>query len=480
MKEVSPLENYASELNCMITEKLHLIYGETVPAFVSQRVKAEQSIILQRGYDKVYLIAQELVRSSLEQGQPVTARGRICCSLIAFLIGITEVDPLPPHYVCPHCKHAELEIDNLWKCGADLPDRLCPICGGQYRKSGFHMPFEIFLAAPEDEGLPEIELDFTKEYLDRAIAHKDALFSKYGCSDAEGALWRLEVSDNGCLSIFHTLQTLTGVNPQTIPLDDPDTISLFSSTEKLGYRDEPLLRPTDTGVIGFWSCCKYEELRPKQFGNLVRLFGSPCAGKLWPGNTWRSVLGGGANYGESVVFRDDILLYLRRHGVEQETAYRITEVIGEGQLEGHDMAQRWVNVMRSHGVPDRYIRPLFKIDYLSYKAQAVTSVMIDYRLMWFDLYYPLAFYCACFSNSTSAAEATVICRGIDAVKTGLQTLMDDWEQGWEWSEEKAGWVGTLKVAYELYLRGFGIMSDEFSGERTPQFLIADAKNLKIF
>ena len=131
-KELFPprLENSEEDLNRLVWEKTHRLYGENPPKLIVDRLNVELGGILGK-YDVVYMSAQKLVQRSLENGYLVGSRGSVGSSLVAYMSGITEVNSLPPHYRCPKCKNSEFIMDGSYGCGADMPDKVCPVCGEQ-------------------------------------------------------------------------------------------------------------------------------------------------------------------------------------------------------------------------------------------------------------------------------------------------------------------------------------------------------------
>ena len=175
------IENSDQILRTICYDKMHEMYGPKPPEIVQKRLDKELDSIIGNGYSVMYIVAQKLVWKSNDDGYLVGSRGSVGSSFAATMAGITEVNPLPAHYLCPKCFYAEFDSDRVKKyageCGCDMPDAVCPKCGSKLNKEGHDIPFETFLGFKGDKE-PDIDLNFSGEYQPRAHAYVGEIFGR--------------------------------------------------------------------------------------------------------------------------------------------------------------------------------------------------------------------------------------------------------------------------------------------------------------
>lgn len=561
-----PRENYPpkiegaeDDLRNMSYEKAKRIYGDPLPELVQQRLDRELNSIIGNGYAVMYIIAQKLVTKSLEDGYLVGSRGSVGSSFAAFTSDITEVNSLPPHYLCPDDKYVEWHDE--YSCGVDLPDKVCPNCGKPLTKQGFGIPFETFLGFEGDK-VPDIDLNFSGEYQSRIHWYTGELFghdhvfragtigtvaekTAYGyvkkymeergitCSRAEENrltagctgvrrtsgqhpggivvvpkeveiydfcpvqhpaddpnsdiitthfeyhsidenLLKLDELGHDDPTIIRHMQDLTGVDAQQIPLDDPDVMSLFTSNKALKYVDD-----TPDPILGDLGCLAVPEFgtkfvrgmvsetKPTTFAELVSISGLSHGTDVWLGNA-QDLVHQGIGLADCICCRDDIMNYLILKGVQPKLSFTIMESVRKGK----GLKPEWEEAMRAQEVPEWYIDSCKKIKYMFPKAHAVAYVMMAYRIAWFKVHRPLAFYSAYFSIRAKGFDASCMVRG-DAVCMDKIRELQQKEREKTISAAEKETATTLEVVHEFYKRGFHFEPMDIYKSDATSFLVAE-------
>lgn len=173
------IDNCENMLRDMCFDKAHELYGDPLPEYIQERLEKELNGIISHGYSVIYYIAHRLIKKANEDGYIVGSRGSVGSSFVATMSGVTEVNPLPPHYRCPHCKHLEWTKESMpeYRSGYDLPEKKCPICGADMVHDGQDIPFETFLGF-NAEKVPDIDLNFPGDYQSKAHDYTKVLLGE--------------------------------------------------------------------------------------------------------------------------------------------------------------------------------------------------------------------------------------------------------------------------------------------------------------
>jgi DNA polymerase-3 subunit alpha (Gram-positive type) len=540
----------------------HEWYGEELPEIVAARIKKELKSIIGNGFAVIYNIAQQLVLKSNKDGYLVGSRGSVGSSLAATLSGITEVNPLPPHYRCPQCQYSEFYTKGEYGSGFDLPDKKCPKCGTELIKDGHDIPFETFLGFHGDK-VPDIDLNFSGDY--QPVAHnyikimfgEDHAFragtigtvadkTAYGYvkayerdnglmlrgaeidrlasgatgvkrttgqhpagilivpgnmdiydftpiqypADDQSAAWltthfdfhsihdnilKMDVLGHDDPTMIRMLQDLSGVEPKSIPTDDPGVMKLFSGTDSLGVTPEQINSKTGTlGVPEFGTRFvrgMLEETKPGTFAELLQISGLSHGTDVWLGNAEELVNQGVISLKDVIGCRDNIMMDLIHWGMDDSMAFNIMEHVRKGR----GIPDDWQQAMRDNpNVPDWYIDSCLKIKYMFPKAHATAYVMMALRIAWFKVYYPMVYYAAYFSVRAEDFDLVAMSRGKDAVKAAIKEISD---KGNEASAKEKGLQTILEIANECLERGYTIQMVDIEKSDSHDFLIVDDHTL---
>lgn len=554
--------------------KAHEMYGENLPEIMVERLERELNSIISNGYAIMYIIAQKLVWKSNEDGYVVGSRGSVGSSLVATMAGISEVNPLPPHYICDSCHYNEFDSDtikaNPGRAGCDLPDKTCPKCGKPMSKHGFDIPFETFLGFKGDKE-PDIDLNFSSEYLNKAHKYTEVIFgegqtyragtvgtlqdktafafarSYFSKHEIEKRKCEIERLSMGCVGTrrstgqhpggiivlpmgeemdsftpvqhpandvktdivtthfdYHSidsnllkldilgkddptqiriLEEITGIGVDDIPLDDKEVLSLFQNTKALGLSPSDI-RGCDFGTLGIpefgtdFAMGILRDTKPQCLMDLVRIAGLSHGTDVWQGNAKDLIADGKADISTAICTRDDIMLYLIGMGIEPERSFKIMENVRKGAVAKGKCKDwpEWKKDMEDHGVPDWYIWSCETIKYMFPKAHAAAYVMMAYRLGYFKVHYPLAFYAAYYSIKADGFDYKMMCFGPET----LNHYLDEYEAKDKLSATEKNTLRDMKIVQEMYARGFEFTPIDLYNSEAFRYKIVDGKILPPF
>ena len=557
--KIDNAENIVKE---MTYEKAYRIYGNPLPEIVKARLERELGAIIGNGFSVLYLSAQKLVKKSLDSGYLVGSRGSVGSSLVAFMMGITEVNALYPHYICtnPECKNSEfIEREGV---GIDLPEKICPKCGQPYKRDGYSIPFEVFMGF-NGEKVPDIDLNFSGEYQSEIHRYCEQLFGKENVFKAgtistlaeknaegyvkkyfedhelknnraeiirlakkvEGAkkttgqhpggmvvvprdhniyefcpvqkpanditndsitthfdyhvmdeqLVKLDILGHDDPTTIKMLQEYTGVDIYSIPIADPETLKIFSSTESLGITSEDINSVVGTfGVPEFGTPFVRQMLidtMPKTFAELVRISGLSHGTDVWLNNAQEFIRQKKATLSQVITVRDDIMNYLIDQGIEKGTAFKIMEFVRKGKpSKDPEGWEKFSNLMKEHNVAEWYIESCRRIKYMFPKGHAVAYVMMAMRIAYFKVHYPLAFYAAYLSRKAEDFDFDIM-GNPESAKNHLEVLSKEPKL----DVKKKAEMAICEIIVEMYARGFQFLPIDIYKSGGTKFTIEDGK-----
>ncbi len=551
------IEGAEEELRSMTYNRAIEIYGDPLPKLVKERLDKELNSIIKNGYAVMYIIAQKLVAKSLSDGYLVGSRGSVGSSFVATMSGITEVNPLVPHYFCPNCKYSEFIEDGSVGSGADLPDKTCPSCNTKLEKDGHDIPFEVFLGFEGDKE-PDIDLNFAGEYQPRAHKYTEELFGRgfvyragtigtiaektaygfvkkyfeekgksvhpaeidrlvkgltgikrtsgqhpggvmivprnkeiydftpiqYPADDKNsgvitthfdyhaisGRILKLDILGHDVPTIIRMLEDITGVDPRSIPLDDKETIKIFTSPEPLNLKDNNF--QIDIGSLGipeFGTKFVRQMLldtKPSTFAELVRISGLSHGTDVWLNNAQELVRSGKATLSEVISTRDDIMLFLIYAGLDKKRAFKIMERVRKGK----GLAEEDIEYMQQFALPEWYIDSCQKIKYMFPKAHAVAYVMMSFRIAYFKVHYPEAFYATYFTTKAEDFDAHLVAKGKRAVDDKVRELNS---LGNNMTAKEKNLLTVLEVVQEMFARGYSFAKVDLYKSDSDKFILGE-------
>ncbi len=346
-------------------------------------------------------------------------------------------------------------------------NRLAAGCVGVRRTTGQH-PGGLVVIPQENE-----IWDFCPVQHPADDPKSDQITTHFEYHSMEENLLKLDMLGHDDPTMIRMMEDMTGVDAKTIPLDDKNTMSIFTSSKVLGYEDDPILGPTGAVAVPEFNTRFTRgvllDTKPTKFDFLVRISGYTHGTDVWLGNAKELIVSGTTDVDGTIGCRDDIMLYLISQGLPEKRAFKIMEMVrkGRGLPEGAE------DEMRSAGVPEWYIGSCKKIKYLFPKAHAVAYVMMAFRIAWFKVYHPLAFYAAYFYRRSQKGgfDALLMTGGLEKVKENIHAIENDAEA----TDKDEGMLTTLEVAYEFNLRGFEFLPIDIYKSKATKFVIEDGK-----
>ena len=351
-------------------------------------------------------------------------------------------------------------------------NRLASGCVGVRRTTGQH-PGGLVVIPQENE-----IWDFCPVQHPADDPNSDQITTHFEYHSMEENLLKLDMLGHDDPTMIRMMEDMTGVDAKTIPLDDQGTMSIFTSSKILGYENDKLLGPTGAvGVPEFntrFTRGVLLDTMPTKFDFLVRICGYTHGTDVWLGNAKDLINSKTATVDQTIGARDDIMLYLISCGMPDKRAFKIMESVRKGR----GLPPGAEEEMVAAGVPDWYIGSCKKIKYLFPKAHAVAYCMMAFRIAWFKVYHPLAFYAAYFYRRSQKGgfDAVLMTGGMESVLANIDAI-DNNEDATAKDEDL---LTTLEVVYEFYLRGFEFAPIDIYESHATKFLIKDGKILPPF
>ncbi len=345
--------------------------------------------------------------------------------------------------------------------------RLASGCVGVRRTTGQH-PGGLVVIPQENE-----IWDFCPVQHPADDPNSDQITTHFEYHSMEENLLKLDMLGHDDPTMIRMMEDMTGVDAKLIPLDDKQTMSIFTSSKVLGYEDDPILGPTGAVAVPEFNTRFTRgvllDTKPEKFDFLVRISGYTHGTDVWLGNAKDLIVSGTARVDQTIGCRDDIMIYLISCGIPEKRAFKIMEAVRKGKGLPDGAEQEMIDA----GVPDWYIGSCKKIKYLFPKAHAVAYVMMAFRIAWFKVNHPLAFYAAYFYRRSQKGgfDAALMTHGLDSVVANIKAI-DGNEDATDKDEDL---LTTLEVVYEFYLRGLEFLPIDLYKSHATKFLIEDGK-----
>lgn len=351
--------------------------------------------------------------------------------------------------------------NNLQIRGAEI-DRLASGCTGVKRTTGQH-PGGIIVIPDYMDVYDFTPIQFPAD--DRNSEWKTTHFDFHSIHDN---VLKLDILGHDDPTVIRMLQDLSGIDPKTIPTDDPEVMKIFSGTESLGVTPEQIYCKTGTfGIPEFGT--KFvrqmlEDTKPTTFSELVQISGLSHGTDVWLGNAQELIHNNICNLSEVIGCRDDIMVYLIYQGLEPSFAFKIMESVRKGKGLSDDMEEE----MRKNEVPEWYIDSCKKIKYMFPKAHAAAYVLMAVRIAYFKVHHALLYYAAYFTVRADDFDVDAMVKGSESIKAVIDDISS---KGLEASTKEKNLLTVMEIAFEMVERGYNFKKVDLYKSSASEFLI---------
>lgn len=300
--------------------------------------------------------------------------------------------------------------------------------------------------------------------------NSDIVTTHFDYHSIDKNLLKLDILGHDDPTVIRMLQDITGVDPQKIPLDDKETMSIFSSPKALGLTPEQIHSPVGSfGIPEFGT--KFvrgmlEDTKPTTFEELLRISGLSHGTDVWLNNAQSLIQAGTIKLDEAICTRDDIMIYLIKKGMEPKPAFKIMECVRKGK----GLTPEQEQLMKENNVPDWYITSCKKIKYMFPKAHAAAYVTMAFRIAWFKVHIPKAYYAAYFSIRAKAFDSDIMCHGKERVKNKMKEIE---LMGNQATAKDKDTYDDLEIVFEMYERGFNFLPIDLYASDSKKFIVEE-------
>ncbi len=343
-------------------------------------------------------------------------------------------------------------------------NRLVKGCTGIKRTTGQH-PGGIMIV-PKDKEI----FDFSPIQRPADDTQSNIVTTHFDYHFLHGSILKLDILGHDDPTVIRMLEDLTGVDATTIPIGEEKTMSLFNSTEALGVKPEDIGSETGTFAIPEFGTKFVRQMlldtKPQSFSELIRISGLSHGTDVWLNNAQELIKDGITTLSQSICCRDDIMIYLMHAGLPPKTAFKIMEDVRKGK----GVKDEYEVVMKENNVPEWYIQSCKKIKYMFPKAHAAAYVMMAFRIAWFKVYYPEAFYATYFTVRADDFDAEMMANGQDKVRNKIKEFE---MKGNNITTKEKSVLTILEVANEMYARGINFLPIHLYLSEATKFKIED-------